>query len=110
MPKKIIVAFDGTWNLPDQAPEIDGDASTNVVKLHDAILPTQKDGTVQKKIYVAGVGTDWYDKLEGGAFGVGLSKKSRKATSRWPKTTNRAIRFSFLVSVAGPIPHEAWWG
>jgi uncharacterized protein (DUF2235 family) len=75
MPKKIIVAFDGTWNLPDQKPEIDGDASTNVVKLHDAILPSQKDGTLQKKIYVAGVGTDWYDKLEGGAFGVGLSKK-----------------------------------
>ncbi|MCK8669088.1 DUF2235 domain-containing protein [Pseudomonas azerbaijanoccidens] len=78
MPKKIIVAFDGTWNLPDQAPEVDGDASTNVVKLHDAIVPSHKDGMVQKKIYVTGVGTDWYDKLEGGAFGVGLSKKIKE--------------------------------
>ncbi|MCW8278836.1 DUF2235 domain-containing protein [Pseudomonas sp. PCH199] len=78
MPKNIIVAFDGTWNLPDQKPEIDGDANTNVVKLHDAILASQKDGTVQKKIYIAGVGTDWYDKLEGGAFGVGLSKKIKE--------------------------------
>ena len=78
MPKKIIIAFDGTWNLPDQAPEIDGDSSTNVVKLHDAILPAHKDGTVQLAVYIPGVGTDWYDKLEGGAFGVGLSKKIKE--------------------------------
>ncbi|MGY2259680.1 DUF2235 domain-containing protein [Pseudomonas sp. SDO55104_S430] len=78
MPKKILVAFDGTWNLPDQAPEIDGDSSTNVVKLQEAVLPKHTDGTVQKTIYVPGVGTDWYDKLEGGAFGVGLSKRIKQ--------------------------------
>lgn len=86
MPKKIIVAFDGTWNLPDQAPEIDGNTSTNVVKLRDAVLPTHKDGTVQKTIYITGVGTDWYDKLEGGVFGVGLSKKIKEGYSELAKS------------------------
>jgi len=86
MPKKIIVAFDGTWNLPDQTPEIDGNTSTNVVKLRDAVLPNHKDGTVQKTIYITGVGTDWYDKLEGGVFGVGLSKKIKEGYSELTKS------------------------
>lgn len=86
MPKKIIIAFDGTWNLPDQAPEIDGNESTNVVKLHEAILPAHKDGTVQVKFYIPGVGTDWYDKLEGGAFGAGLSEKIIEGYKELAKT------------------------
>lgn len=74
MPKKIAVSFDGTWNTPDQNQD-DGDESTNVWKLHDAILPEDKKRGRQDKWYEKGVGTKWYNKLRGGAFGVGLSKK-----------------------------------
>ncbi|MCE1117066.1 MULTISPECIES: DUF2235 domain-containing protein [Pseudomonas] len=75
MPKKIIISFDGTWNTPDTKSEIKGSKSTNVWKLHAALLARDKDGTTQNKWYDAGVGTDWYDRLSGGAFGVGLSEK-----------------------------------
>lgn len=75
MPKKIIISFDGTWNTPDAKSEIKGSKSTNVWKLHASILPTDKDGTTQDKWYDKGVGTAWYDRLAGGAFGVGLSEK-----------------------------------
>lgn len=74
MSRNIIISFDGTWNTPDRAPSADGDASTNVWKLHQAILD-QADGQQQLKWYGTGVGTRWYDKLRGGVFGVGLSRK-----------------------------------
>lgn len=75
MPKKIIISFDGTWNTPDTESEIKGSKSTNVWKLHAALLPRDKDNTVQHKWYDQGVGTAWYDRIRGGAFGVGLSEK-----------------------------------
>ena len=73
MPKKIIISFDGTWNTPDVKSEIKGNKSTNVWKLHSSIPAMDKDGTVQEKWYDKGVGTAWYDRISGGAFGVGLS-------------------------------------
>lgn len=72
--RNIIISFDGTWNTPDRNPSADGDASTNVWKLHQAICDSA-DGDAQLKWYETGVGTRWYDKLRGGAFGVGLSRK-----------------------------------
>src|SRR5690606_9553675 len=41
---------------------------------HQAI-PDSADGRAQLKWYETGVGTRWYDKLRGGIFGVGLSRK-----------------------------------
>lgn len=35
--------------------------------------PTGADGLPQKAYYDPGVGTAWYDRLTGGAFGAGLS-------------------------------------
>jgi uncharacterized protein (DUF2235 family) len=75
MPKNIAILFDGTWNKPDKDPERNGDTNTNVYRLHDAIAPTDLSGTPQHKWYEAGVGSDWYDKIQGGMFGTGLSKK-----------------------------------
>jgi uncharacterized protein (DUF2235 family) len=75
MPKKIIISFDGTWNTPDPNPEVDGNGSTNVQKLHESILSADAEGVKQDKWYEAGVGTKWYNKIRGGAFGVGLTEK-----------------------------------
>ncbi len=75
MSKTIIISFDGTWNTPDSNPEVDGNSSTNVWKIHDAILPADANGREQNKWYEKGVGTKWYNKIRGGAFGVGLSGK-----------------------------------
>lgn len=74
MARNIIICFDGTWKTPDRKPSVDGDASSNVWKLHQAI-PEHLDGQVQLKWYGAGIGTRWYSKLPGGAFGVGLSRQ-----------------------------------
>lgn len=54
---------------------MDGDSSTNVWKLHDAISAVDAGGVGQNRWYEKGVGTKWYNKVRGGAFGVGLSQK-----------------------------------
>lgn len=74
MPKKIIIFFDGTWNTPDVKSEIKGNKSTNVWKLYSFINAADENGTAQEKWYDKGVGTAWYDRISGGAFGVGLSE------------------------------------
>jgi uncharacterized protein (DUF2235 family) len=74
MTKHIILCFDGTWNTPDANP-IDGDRSTNVFKLYEAIAEKNDNEIIQLKWYESGVGTEWYNKIRGGAFGVGLSEK-----------------------------------
>lgn len=75
MTKNIVLAFDGTWNTPGDGDEIDDDHITNVWKFYEAVLPATDDGTEQVRWYEEGVGTNWYSKLPGGMFGVGLSKK-----------------------------------
>jgi len=84
--KKIIILFDGTWNTPDTGPDVDGDSSTNVWKLYDAILHKDAEGMMQDKWYEEGVGTKWYNKLRGGAFGVGLSEKIQAGYKHLVKT------------------------
>lgn len=78
MPKKLIVLMDGTWNTPHEYPETDGDCSTNVAILDGLITPRDQSGMEQRKHYISGVGTNWYDRLRGGAFGVGLSDKIKE--------------------------------
>ncbi len=72
MPKKIVICFDGTWNTPDKKPS-DGDESTNVWHFFESIAERDTNGVAQIKWYDQGVGTKWYNKIRGGAFGVGLS-------------------------------------
>lgn len=70
MPKRIAAFFDGTWNRPDEK-----NGPTNVVKLYQAVAPTDASGMEQRKFYDTGVGTGPFDRIRGGAFGWGLSEK-----------------------------------
>ena len=82
MPKRLLVFFDGTWNTPDDDGDLDGNTSTNVRKLCEAVRPKDGDGTVQEVWYDEGVGTKWYEKVRGGAFGVGLSENIRQGYAK----------------------------
>jgi len=78
MPKRLIICCDGTWNKPDQ--QQDGvPTPTNVTKVALAAAPQDAAGNPQMVFYDKGVGTDWYSKLIGGAFGAGLSKNIQDA-------------------------------
>jgi uncharacterized protein (DUF2235 family) len=73
MPKRLIVCCDGTWNTADQA--IAGQpCPTNVTRLALSIAPKDSTGVRQCVYYHSGVGTSRWDRLRGGAFGVGLSR------------------------------------
>ncbi|MXP23386.1 DUF2235 domain-containing protein [Gordonia sp. HNM0687] len=72
MPKRLIVCCDGTWNAFGQKHP------TNVVKLYEAIAGADDDGVIQDSVYVAGVGTKSWQKVRGGALGLGLSKNVKK--------------------------------
>jgi uncharacterized protein (DUF2235 family) len=73
MPKRLIVCCDGTWNTAGQRN------TTNVKHFYDMVKAAQDAGSDQRAYYHAGVGTHWYDKYTGGAFGVGLSGIVRDA-------------------------------
>jgi uncharacterized protein (DUF2235 family) len=75
--KRLVLSFDGTWNTPDDDGD-DGNNSTNVWRLHEAVLPRDGAGTRQEAWYDQGVGTDWYNRLAGGIAGVGLSRNIRQ--------------------------------
>lgn len=79
MSKRLAIFCDGTWNSPDQAHN--GTACpTNVAKLAAAVLPEDASRRAQRIYYHTGVGTGvWYDRIFGGAFGVGLSENVRHA-------------------------------
>ncbi|HLA21127.1 MAG TPA: DUF2235 domain-containing protein [Pseudolabrys sp.] len=76
----IVVCSDGTWNTPD---DLDAGvaAPTNVVKIYNALSPTDKAGDEQKKYYHPGVGTDggWWNKVAGGGAGDGLDQHIKGA-------------------------------
>jgi uncharacterized protein (DUF2235 family) len=76
MAKRLIVCCDGTWNRPDQRN--DGVAApTNVSKLALAVARADEDGTEQVLHYEPGVGTRRFERIRGGAFGLGLSRNVR---------------------------------
>ncbi len=70
MSKKLIVLFDGTWNSPKD--------KTNVTRIKEALDSKGEDDPYQPCFYDTGVGTHFYDRLTGGAFGVGLSRNIRQ--------------------------------
>jgi len=65
MARRLIVLFDGTWNTRDDR--------TNVERMAEAVAKDGADGVPQEKWYDPGPGTDWYDRIRGGAFGYGVS-------------------------------------
>lgn len=64
--KRLIVCCDGTWN------GLSGEYPTNVVKISQAIRSTDAQGISQLVYYEEGLGTKWYDRWVGGAFGWGI--------------------------------------
>ncbi|WP_148570907.1 DUF2235 domain-containing protein [Nocardioides caldifontis] len=76
--KRLVIACDGTWNKADQ--QKDGKpCPTNVCKVAQRIAEVAPDGVRQEVYYAAGVGTEWGERLRGGAFGFGLSREVQKA-------------------------------
>ncbi|KPC60739.1 DUF2235 domain-containing protein [Streptomyces chattanoogensis] len=68
MAKRLIVCCDGTWNLADQP------SKTNVTKVALSVLPRSAAGVEQRVYHHRGVGTSRWERLRGGAFGLGLSR------------------------------------
>lgn len=73
MSKRLIVCCDGTWNTADQAMA-GRPCPTNVTKLALSIAPEDSAGVRQCVYYHPGVGTSPWERLRGGAFGLGLSR------------------------------------
>lgn len=78
MSKRIVICCDGTWNVPDQNDH-GVVTSTNVAKIGLAVAPRDLAGKEQVVFYETGLGTRWYNRVVGGAFGDGLSKKIENA-------------------------------
>lgn len=70
--KRLVVCCDGTWNKL-------GDYPTNPVKLARLIRPFDQKGIAQIVFYQEGLGTKWYDRLPGGAFGWGIDYNIQSA-------------------------------
>ncbi len=74
--KRLVVCCDGTWNDEDVHPNV-----TNVVRMSRAVLQEDSRQTPpvsQITYYHSGVGTgDVFDKVGGGAIGLGLSRNVR---------------------------------
>ncbi len=70
MGRRIVVLFDGTWNNRKDR--------TNVVRMRESVETSGRGDPVQPCFYDPGVGTHWYDRLTGGAFGQGLSENIRQ--------------------------------
>lgn len=76
MTRRLVVCCDGTWNRPDEV--VDGvPAPTNVSKLALGVARVDDDGVAQPLFYEPGVGTRRFERLRGGAFGLGLGRNVR---------------------------------
>lgn len=69
--KRIAIFLDGTRNTRED--------KTNVMRLHDKVLPMDSAGVKQESIYDQGVGTRFSDFFTGAAFGRGVSENVREA-------------------------------
>jgi uncharacterized protein (DUF2235 family) len=70
-----------------------------------------RDGSVQSKWYDTGVGTNWYDRISGGAFGFGLDQKIQDGY-QWlvenypePDLKNHEVFITGLVLIRLAV----WW-
>jgi uncharacterized protein (DUF2235 family) len=73
MTKRLVVFCDGTWNRAD-APAV-----TNVCKLREAVDESEGAAVRQHAHYEPGVGTRRWERIRGGAFGVGLSRNVQES-------------------------------
>jgi uncharacterized protein (DUF2235 family) len=95
-PPRIVICLDGTQNGPEQAVESEGGGvslykPTNVLKIFRAIEPKADDGTSQLAYYSDGVGSMIgeisfsgrveadYDRVFGGALGIGYESRVKAA-------------------------------
>ena len=79
MTRHLVVCTDGTWNQPDQRDH-DRIVPSNVVKIARAVAGKTWKGVPQLVYYDTGVGTGgWWDRIKGGAFGIGLSDNIKQA-------------------------------
>nr|MBA2793298.1 DUF2235 domain-containing protein [Thermoleophilaceae bacterium] len=76
MPKRLVVCCDGTWNRPDQSKN-GAPAPTNVSKLALGVAREDPVGNPQLLFYQHGVGTRRFERIRGGALGLGLSRNVR---------------------------------
>lgn len=77
MSKRLVMCCDGTWNTPDQRRG--GTLSpTNVAKVALTVAAEDAAGVEQRTFYQRGVGTGRWDRIRGGAFGLGLSHGVRE--------------------------------
>ncbi len=76
MSRRLVVCCDGTWNRPDQ---LNGGVSapTNVAKIALGLAEQDPGGVRQLLYYQPGVGTRRFERIRGGAFGLGLSRNVR---------------------------------
>lgn len=75
--KRLVVCCDGTWNELSRYP-------TNVAKLAQSVKPFAQTTDSHEKIaqivyYQPGLGTKWYDRIPGGAFGWGIDYNIQQA-------------------------------
>jgi uncharacterized protein (DUF2235 family) len=75
MVERLIVCFDGTWDRPDNSTDVLKRVESNVCRFYESVLNGPAAGATQAKWYDTGVGTNWYDRITGGAFGLGLDQK-----------------------------------
>ncbi|HWQ40255.1 MAG TPA: DUF2235 domain-containing protein [Burkholderiales bacterium] len=87
MGRRVALLFDGTWNNRKDR--------TNVVRMRDSIQSTGLEDPEQPCYYDTGVGTHWYRRFTGGAFGRGLSENIR-AGYAWLARTYRPQDEIFL--------------
>jgi len=74
MKKRLILCCDGTWQ------DLETEFPTNIVRIAQAVKPTDSNGMTQMVFYDEGVGTfNFLDKAAGGAFGWGLDRNIAQA-------------------------------
>ena len=100
---RLAVFADGTWNKMDVR-----DKGTNVVKLCNAAVDEEAKGQIT--FYDPGVGTKWYNRIRGGAFGVGISDNIKQCYKFLVEEWNPGAEIFLFGSAAAPIPYEAWPG
>ena len=74
MSKNIVLLFDGTWNKPSEFTDPECSTDTNVRRFYASIHKTTAAGQPQDAWYNQGVGTRWWNTIQGGVFGHGLDE------------------------------------
>ena len=91
MSKRLILCFDGMWDLPpDPSRQLPSSSTpntqtlhnshrhlspaTNVLRLYHSILPRTEDGRAQQKWYDSGADIPWFYRFRPGSFAYGVDQ------------------------------------